>query len=132
MTDHAPSDCGALLAGVSAYLDGDADAAACEAIQRHCRDCAGCAAVVEGLRETIGLCREAGTAPLPDPVRRRAKASIDRLLASAKLPGGDESKFTGDLSRRQASGDSRSRESDSNRVPMTIDHVTQEREEKKR
>jgi anti-sigma factor RsiW len=82
VSEELKAECGAMLAGISAYLDGDLDATACQAIERHCRDCARCAAVVEGLRETIGLCREAGSAPLPDAVRARAKASVERLLAS--------------------------------------------------
>jgi anti-sigma factor RsiW len=73
-----------MLAGISAYLDGDLDATACQAIERHCRNCPRCAALVDGLRETIGLCREAGSTPLPEPVRQRARASIARLLASDK------------------------------------------------
>ena len=86
MNEDVNGECGAMLAGISAYLDGELDAAACQAIERHCRDCARCAGLVEGLRETIGLCREAGTAPLPEAVQQRAKASIERLLASEKLP----------------------------------------------
>jgi anti-sigma factor RsiW len=82
--EDARADCAAMLAGISAYLDGELDATACQAIERHCRDCARCAGVVNGLRETIGLCRDAGTTPLPEAVRRRAKASIERLLASEK------------------------------------------------
>ena len=82
MSDEMNAECNAMLAGISAYLDGDLDATACEAIERHCLNCPRCAAVVGGLRETIGLCREAGSAPLPDAVRQRAKASIERLLAS--------------------------------------------------
>ena len=88
MSDVGMGECRAILAGISAYLDGDADAAACQAIQQHCRDCAACNTVVEGFRETIGLCREAGTAALPDEVRRRAKAGIERLLTSGKRPAG--------------------------------------------
>ena len=84
MSEELRPDCGAMLAGISAYLDGEMDALECQAIERHCRDCAPCAAVVAGLRETIGLCREAGSLPLPDPVRQRARAGIERLLASDK------------------------------------------------
>ena len=84
MTEDVNAECGAMLAGISAYLDGDLDAAECQAIDRHCRDCSRCAALVEGLRETIGLCREAGGAPLPEPIRERARASIERLLSSEK------------------------------------------------
>ena len=88
MSNASTGECNAILGGISAYLDGEADAAACQAIQGHCRDCAACATVVEGLRETIGLCRDAGSTPLPDAVRRRAKAGIERLLASRKRPVG--------------------------------------------
>ena len=75
--------CQEILAGVSAYLDGELDAADCERIERHSRTCASCAAVVAGLRETIGLCRGASRAPLPDAVRAKARASIANLLKSS-------------------------------------------------
>ena len=84
MSEDVNTACGAMLAGISAYLDGDLDATACQAIERHCRNCSRCAALVGGLRETIGLCREAGSIPLPEAVRQRAQASIKRLLASEK------------------------------------------------
>lgn len=69
-----------MLARISAYLDGELEATECAAIEHHCQDCEDCAAVVESLRQTIGLCREAASAPLPEPVRRRAQESIRRLL----------------------------------------------------
>ena len=81
MSQDVNVECTAMLAGISAYLDGDLDATACQAIERHCRTCPRCATLVDGLRETIGLCREAGSTPLPEPVRQRARASIERLLA---------------------------------------------------
>ena len=86
MSQDVNAECGATLTSISAYLDGELDAVECESIERHCRDCPACTALVRGLRETIGLCREAGSAPLPEPVRQRAKASIERLLASEKPP----------------------------------------------
>lgn len=84
MSQEVNAACAAMLAEISAYLDGDLGAAQCQAIEAHCRTCLRCAALVAGLRETIGLCREAGSAPLPEPVRQRAKASIERLLAGEK------------------------------------------------
>jgi anti-sigma factor RsiW len=75
--------CREILAGVSAYLDGELDAADCERIERHSRTCSSCAAVVAGLRETIGLCRGASHAPLPDAVRAKARASIGSLLEAS-------------------------------------------------
>ncbi len=82
MTTPSSSECQEILAGISAYLDGDLDAAACDAIDRHCRGCAACAALVQGLRDTIGLCRQAGSTPLPDAVRERARDRIRELLDS--------------------------------------------------
>jgi anti-sigma factor RsiW len=75
-----------MRATISAYLDGELDAVGCQAIEGHCRDCARCATLVEDLRETIGLCREAGRLPLPESVRERARASMAELLAAEKRP----------------------------------------------
>jgi len=57
--------CREVLANISGYLDGELDATECDAIDRHCRECVECATLVTGLRETVGLCRQAGTTPLP-------------------------------------------------------------------
>jgi anti-sigma factor RsiW len=75
-----PANCNDILTGISSYLDGELEATACEAIERHCQECPSCAALVSGLRQTIGLCRHAGSAPLPDAVRQRARESVRRLL----------------------------------------------------
>jgi len=74
------SECAAILANVSAYLDGELEATACAAIEAHCATCSSCARLVEGLRRTIGLCRHAGTVPIPEDVRARARDSVRRLL----------------------------------------------------
>ena len=80
MTSGLGAECRRLLASVSAYLDGDLDATACESIEAHCRECGKCANVIAGLRETIGLCRQAGARPVPEPVRQRARDRVRRLL----------------------------------------------------
>jgi anti-sigma factor RsiW len=74
------AECRRVLSAVSAYLDGDLDRTACESIEAHCRGCAGCADVIAGLQATVGLCRQAASAPLPEAVRQRARASVQRLL----------------------------------------------------
>ena len=84
MTSDVTAECAAVLGGISAYLDGELEAAACTAIERHCATCASCAAVVRGLRDTIGLCRGAAVAELPETVRQKARASIRALLQSRK------------------------------------------------
>lgn len=85
MTDAAKPECAAVLGGISAYLDGELEATECDAIDAHCRSCAECAAVVQGLRATIGLCRGAVVAELPEPVKAKARASIARLLQTGQL-----------------------------------------------
>ena len=75
-----PNTCREVLANISGYLDGELDTTACDAIEQHCRACPECAALVKGLRETVGLCRQAATVPLPDAVRRRALESVRQLL----------------------------------------------------
>jgi anti-sigma factor RsiW len=77
---NTPADCKAILANISAYLDGELDSTACEAIDRHCQACPTCAGLVNGLRDTIGLCRQAALLPLPESVRQRAQDSVRHLL----------------------------------------------------
>ena len=84
MTESISRECRETLAGISAYLDADLDAAVGAAIERHCQDCPPCAAIVSGLRETIGLCRETAAAPLPESVRERARERVRQLLDQAE------------------------------------------------
>jgi len=72
--------CREVLTNISGYLDGELDRTACDAIERHCLACPSCAVLVNGLQETIGLCRQAAMAPLPDAVRERALESVRQLL----------------------------------------------------
>jgi anti-sigma factor RsiW len=74
------TECRTILANISAYLDRELEATACDAIEQHCQGCASCAALVSGLRETVGLCREAASVPLPETVRQRARESVRELL----------------------------------------------------
>jgi anti-sigma factor RsiW len=78
-TTHTPA-CRETLQQISAYLDGELDATACERIEQHSLTCPGCAALVDGLRKTVGLCRQAADAELPDAVRERAKSAVRQLL----------------------------------------------------
>jgi anti-sigma factor RsiW len=84
MTKSTSPECQKVLLRISAYLDGDLDAAACDAIERHCQGCVHCAELVRGLRETVGLCRQAASVPLPESVQQRARDRVRRLLATEK------------------------------------------------
>lgn len=83
------AECRRVLRSVSAYLDGDLDATACDSIEAHCRGCAGCADVVAGLRQTLGLCRQAGSTPVPETVRQRARARVRQLLDGDSIAHSD-------------------------------------------
>jgi anti-sigma factor RsiW len=72
--------CKAILVNISSYLDGEADDTTCDEIERHCETCPSCSDLVNGLRETVGLCRRAGSVPLPESVRQRARDSVRQLL----------------------------------------------------
>lgn len=73
-------ECAAIMEEISAYLDGELERTECASIERHCAGCPRCAAVVEALQRTVGLCRDVADAPLPEHVRARARASIRKLL----------------------------------------------------
>lgn len=75
--------CRAMLQHVAAYLDGELAATECRRIEAHCEQCPDCRALVDGLRDAVGLCREAGSVPLPESVRARALAGVRRLLADS-------------------------------------------------
>jgi anti-sigma factor RsiW len=77
---RSPDTCKEVLANISSYLDRELDTTACDAIERHCGECPSCARLVNDLRETIGLCRQARAIPLPDAVRQRARESVQQLL----------------------------------------------------
>jgi anti-sigma factor RsiW len=79
-----PNTCREILAKISSYLDAELDTAVCDAIEQHCLECPSCAVAVKGLQETVGLCRQAATVPLPDAVRRRALESVRQLLDRQK------------------------------------------------
>ncbi len=84
MTDTASPECAAVLGGISSYLDGELETTECDAIERHCQACSSCAAVIQRLRDTIGLCRGVAVAPIPESVRAKAQARINALLKSRR------------------------------------------------
>jgi predicted anti-sigma-YlaC factor YlaD len=75
--DHDRSACHALLGGLSDYLDGEAEQALCDEIERHMEDCEDCRVVIDTLAKTITLYREHGHTPLPDDARQRLYAALD-------------------------------------------------------
>jgi len=64
-------ECRRLLGSFSAYLDGETEARACQAIETHLASCEDCRVVVDTLRKTISLYHECAdeTAEIPHEVR---------------------------------------------------------------
>lgn len=74
MVEHG--HCHELLDALSDYLDGDASAELCRAIQDHLRDCEKCRIVVDTLHMTVKLYRG-----LPGPdLGRRARERLYKVL----------------------------------------------------
>ncbi len=86
MTAPVPIACLQIRTAISAYLDGELDAVACDSIEAHCATCPECATLVAGLRVTVGLCRQAGTVALPEAVRLRARERVRALLDGDSEP----------------------------------------------
>ena len=86
MTRRRATRCDVLIERLSAFLDGDLPPGECQRIERHSRTCGRCAAVTDDLRRTAGLCRQAGTRPLPAAVKRRAQARIRQLIRGGNKP----------------------------------------------
>lgn len=80
MKRRSGDECQILLEQLSAYIDGDLAAPECAMIEKHMETCERCAAVIRDLRDTVGLCHRAAERPLPDAVKRRARARIRDLL----------------------------------------------------
>jgi RNA polymerase sigma-70 factor (ECF subfamily) len=68
----------------SRYLEGEIGAEACSAMQRHVEGCTSCSAVCEGLRESVFLCRRAGTSPLSDELQLRVRRALEKALGAAR------------------------------------------------
>lgn len=82
MADTGPSEhslvCHELLSELSAYIDGEATADICAAIERHLSGCADCRALVDTLRKTVQLAHQ-----LPQPAL--TSAAQERLLLILQL-----------------------------------------------
>jgi anti-sigma factor RsiW len=70
--------CPELLAELGAYLDGEAAAEACAAIDQHLEHCPDCRALVDTMRKSVQLARD-----LPEPLL--TNEAKERLLAALRL-----------------------------------------------
>jgi anti-sigma factor (TIGR02949 family) len=69
--------CQALLGGLSAYIDGEAEEALCREIERHLAECENCRVVVDTTARTVKLYKEHGHTALPGDARQRLYVALD-------------------------------------------------------
>lgn len=65
------------LARLSAYLDRELPASACDEIRQHMASCLDCGIVLKTLKKTIALCRRA-------PARQPSRAALTRVLSAIR------------------------------------------------
>jgi anti-sigma factor RsiW len=77
MTDETSNpECRHLLEGLSAYINGEAEAALCAEIEAHMAECENCRVVVNTMRKTVELYHDIHPAPLPNDVRQRLYTTL--------------------------------------------------------
>jgi anti-sigma factor RsiW len=68
--------CADLLRMLNDYVDGDIDPGICKEFEKHLAGCNPCKIVVDNVRKTITLYREAGEYELPRPFRDRLHQAL--------------------------------------------------------
>jgi len=70
--NHEHTDlCGELSSQLPDYLDGEAREAICRAIEEHLAECEDCRVVVDTIKKTVTLYRQAPMEQVPSNVHRR-------------------------------------------------------------
>jgi anti-sigma factor RsiW len=73
-------NCLSVIRELSNYLDGELDAAARKELEQHLGRCEDCRLVVDTTRKTIQIFCNAEPVPLPEDVRLRLHAALERRL----------------------------------------------------
>ncbi len=77
MTHIHSETCKALKAQLSEFIDGELDDAMCQEIEQHIEGCENCRVVVDTLRKTILLYRDAPAETVPPQVHARLVKVLD-------------------------------------------------------
>lgn len=79
MHDH--KKCRELFAKLSEYIDDELDPANCDTIEAHLQKCEPCQACLATLKQTVALCRELKSYPVPEEASRQLRTKIQQMLA---------------------------------------------------
>ena len=75
-------DCNEVLDQLAEYLDDDARAELCRAIEEHLSQCHGCKIEVDSVRKTIVLYQADREVPMPPSVNSRLQAALAKEFGS--------------------------------------------------
>ncbi|MGH9815196.1 MAG: anti-sigma factor family protein [Candidatus Acidiferrales bacterium] len=76
--------CKDVIRELSDYLDGDIAREVVAEVERHMQHCEDCRLVVDTTRKTISLYCNQEPTPLPDDVRHRLHAALDKRLRQSR------------------------------------------------
>ena len=79
MHDH--KKCRELFAKLSEYIDDELDPANCDNIEAHLQQCEPCQACLATLKQTVALCRELKSSPMPEEASKRLRTMIQQMMA---------------------------------------------------
>lgn len=74
---HDRRKCRAMLGDLSRYVDGEAEEALCDEIERHMAECEDCRIVVDTLTKTVKLYQEHGRTEMSGEARQRLFVALD-------------------------------------------------------
>lgn len=80
VTHQHDDRCLDLFKKLSEYIDQELDAATCQKIEQHVKNCPPCQACLETLKTTAGLCHQIEEAPVPTALSDRLKKMINELM----------------------------------------------------
>ncbi len=87
---HSQS-CRDLKAQLSSFIDGELDDAICAEIERHLADCDNCRIMVDTLKKTVVLYRDAPEESVPPDVHDRLVKVLDlEAMKKKPQPGADQ------------------------------------------
>ena len=70
--------CNQKIQNICDYIDGELDQSLCEEIDKHLKDCRNCLILVDTLRQTVVLCREAKQERLPAEIEKKLNDALRR------------------------------------------------------
>ncbi len=73
-------NCRGIVRELSSYLNGELDANARAELERHLEHCEDCRLVVDTTKKTIQIFCNSEPVPLPDDVRERLHAALEKRL----------------------------------------------------